>query len=152
MYIIHVIMLIFAVIYANDCVTTQTNRPLSNYARKEQRRSWETSCTNKEKCKFVLSTSMLFFRSCTSRKWPIAQHGHCLSEIDPRINTIVWYIWRRDDMRQHRLQIMLRFILECKAYNRWQEISSQVTTMYTEKTMGRRFITPMTRDVSAKIR
>lgn len=59
-----------------------------------------TSCTNKEKCNFVLSTSMLFFCSCTTRKWPIPQHGHCLSENDPRINTNVWYIWRRDDMRQ----------------------------------------------------
>lgn len=151
MYIIHVIMLIFAVIYANDCVTTQTNRPLSNYARKEQRRSWEDLLHKQRKMQFCplnLDVVLLFLHNskvayCATRilpirEWPSYKHL-CLIHMTS---------WRYAP----RLQIMLRFILECKAYNRWQEISWQVTTMNTEKTLGRRLITPMTRDVSAKIR
>ena len=81
-----------------------SNRLLSNFAkRKEQSRGWEDKfpCTNKEKCKFVLSISTLFFCFCTIRKWPIKSapclelFKECLIKDTYSVCYMV-YLWWRD--------------------------------------------------------
>ena len=58
-------------------------------------------CTNKEKCKFVLSTSTLFFCFYTIRKWPIKSapwmelFKECLIK-DTYCVCYMVYLWWRD--------------------------------------------------------
>ena len=52
-------------------------------------------CTNNEKCKFVLSTSTLFFR-----KWPIGK------------STLDFHVGQIENMIENRLEIVMKKIAE----------------------------------------